>query len=259
MNKELYNNVYKLPKEVLKSLKIALYKYPNEKGLKRAKNLVNSGNITYQNLKRLKNFFKDSSSGAEFELAGGLSMKKYIDNILNNERDRVNKHQSTMRDVKINSNQDKPNNTNITTSLHENDNKIKNEGLIKNVVAIIIDNDKRILLLKRSNYKDQWQPNKWSLVGGMIEDGESPTDALKREVVEETGLNINKFNEKFVVQRSSNNVEHIFTVKYDDEPENVNIDFENNGFGWFYVDEIRKLNTVPNLLDYVRMAIIDYE
>lgn len=260
MNSKLYGNSYRVPNDILKIIKTNIYKYPNSEGIKRAKNIVNSGTLSYQNLKRLKNFFDNTNQGEQFELAGGNEMKLYIDKVLNSERNRVEKSTELKRDVLPDNTKRGVEDVNIVSSIHESEEKeIENVGLKKNVVAIIIDKDKRILLLKRSNYKDQWMPNMWSLPGGAIEDKESPEEALKREVLEETGISFEKYNEKFVVQRSSDNVEHIFTVKYDGEPEDVEVDFENNGFGWFTFGEIRYLNTVPNLTDYIRMGIKNYE
>jgi 8-oxo-dGTP pyrophosphatase MutT (NUDIX family) len=262
MNSELYNNVYLVPKDVLAAINTAIYKYPDSEGIKRAKNIVGRGKITYQNLKRLKNFFTNKTQGSEFELAGGNLMANFVNKTLDSERTRVKNTEDRTSQIKPDLNRDlKPHNTNISTAIHENDDKekeIETVGLSINVVAIIIDKDKRILLLKRSNFKDQWQPNKWSLPGGKVEEDEDSVAALKREVKEETGLDFEKFLEKFVVQRSSDNVEHIFTVKFEGEPEEVDVDFENNGFGWFTISEIRYLNTVPNLMDYIRMAITEY-
>lgn len=188
-------------------------------------------------------------------------MKSYIDKTLGSERDRVENSTENKRDFAPQSNNGiKPQSVNMVSSIHEDvDSEIETEGLDRNAVAVIIDSDKRVLLLKRSNYEDQWQPNKWSLPGGKIEEGETPVDGLKREVEEEVGIKIEKFSEKIVIQRSSNSVEHIFTVKYDGKPEDIDIDFENNGFGWFTYPEMRYLNTVPNLTDYIRMSITNYD
>lgn len=54
------------------------------------------------------------------------------------------------------------------------------------VGAVIIENN-RILLVKRAN-----EPNKgkWSVPGGLVRVGESLVDALKREIREEVGVEI---------------------------------------------------------------------
>lgn len=51
--------------------------------------------------------------------------------------------------------------------------------------AIIIENN-QILLMKRLKYGKQY----YTLVGGRLNDGESPEQAVKREVKEETGLDV---------------------------------------------------------------------
>lgn len=57
---------------------------------------------------------------------------------------------------------------------------------IQAVSAVIIEND-AVLLVKRGNAP---MKDKWNLPGGKVEGGESETDALSREVMEETGLTI---------------------------------------------------------------------
>jgi 8-oxo-dGTP diphosphatase len=53
------------------------------------------------------------------------------------------------------------------------------------VFAAIMDDDSRILCV-RMNYAT----HAWTTPGGRVESGESPHDALKREVLEESGLDV---------------------------------------------------------------------
>ena len=52
-------------------------------------------------------------------------------------------------------------------------------------VAAIFSNSEGRLLLVKPTYKDRWAP-----VGGVVEAWESPTQAIVREVKEETGLDL---------------------------------------------------------------------
>jgi len=56
------------------------------------------------------------------------------------------------------------------------------------VVAVIFDQNKQILLVK-STYQ---RLHPWGLPGGSLDYGEHPEDAVVREVLEETGLNIER-------------------------------------------------------------------
>ena len=133
------------------------------------------------------------------------------------------------------------------------------ENLTKNALAVIYNDENRVLLLKRSSYPDQWMPNKWALVGGGVEDGEEPIAGCAREIKEETGLVIKNLLERAVLQRNPDSVEHIFVAKYEGDPFNIKLDEENQGYGWFGKNEIDFLDVVPNLMDYINIAIKNYD
>lgn len=62
--------------------------------------------------------------------------------------------------------------------------KVGNRPLLIPSVGAVILNEKNELLLQ------QKRDGSWSLPSGMIEPGESPSKALKREVLEETGYSV---------------------------------------------------------------------
>lgn len=51
----------------------------------------------------------------------------------------------------------------------------------------------KILILKRSDYKTE-NANLWDFVGGSYDFGEDSIDGLKREGVEELGINLNEIH-----------------------------------------------------------------
>lgn len=65
---------------------------------------------------------------------------------------------------------------------------------MRQIAAIILENDKgELLLYKRDNKPYIPFPGYWDLIGGHVENGETPEEALVREVKEELDLDISEF------------------------------------------------------------------
>jgi 8-oxo-dGTP diphosphatase len=65
---------------------------------------------------------------------------------------------------------------------------------MKEIAAIILENDEgKFLLYLRDNKPDIPFPGYWDLIGGHIEEGETPEEALVREVKEELDLDLKEY------------------------------------------------------------------
>ena len=255
-NSELYNKTFKVPSDVLNHIQSVLVSNPSGEGVKRAKNILKSGEITYQGMKRLKNFFDyykpNTHDKTQYELSGGDLMKNFIYSKLNSERDAVRRGDKIKKSYKTDPN------LGVKAQQTPRLNEGKRKKIEKNATAIIVGEDNRILLLKRSSYPDQWMPNKWSLVGGSVEKGENPEVACKREVLEECGLEINDMVDVFAIKRDDT-MEYVFACKYDGEEVDVQLNEEHDGYGWFTTAEIKYLDTVPHLMEYITLAFKKYD
>jgi len=258
-NSELQGKTYLVPSDVLNGIQSSLVKYPNSEGVKRAKNIIHEPNMTYEAMKRLKNFFDyfnpQTGDIAQYSLAGGESMKAFIEKTLAQQRAGVQRTKNVTRDMRANPNSELQ--PHQAATINESEKKKEKQ---KNAVAVIVNNDNKILLLKRSDDPKIWMPNKWALVGGGIEKGETPQKAIEREILEEIGLEINKFVKSFTIQRHADSIEHIFACRYEGEPTDIELDTsENTNYGWYDVSEMEYLDIVPHLIEYITLVFKKYE
>jgi len=66
---------------------------------------------------------------------------------------------------------------------------------MKEIAAIILENDKgEFLLYLRDNKSGIPFPDHWDLIGGHVEEGETPEEALVREFKEELGLDLKEYS-----------------------------------------------------------------
>ena len=80
---------------------------------------------------------------------------------------------------------------------------------------IFLNRNNEVLLLLRDNKIDIPFPNMWDIPGGKVEDGESPEQALRREMTEEMFIkNLGEIN-LFKILTSENITDNIFWKRLD--------------------------------------------
>ena len=101
-NSTLENKYWELDTELINHLNKIFDAYKgneNVEGYKRLKDLINGGECTYQQMKRIKNFF-DTYKGKNHEtpylLNGGTKMKQWVDECLSNARQDVKGKKKSM-------------------------------------------------------------------------------------------------------------------------------------------------------------------
>lgn len=126
---------------------------------------------------------------------------------------------------------------------------------MKKIAAIILENDKgELLLYKRDNKQGIPFPQHWDLIGGHIEDGETPEEALVREVKEELNYDLKDyefFREYHCTERDAYpNVKYIFTGKFNVPIEDVTL-MEGDYPAYFSKEDIPGLRFANILKDVV--------
>jgi 8-oxo-dGTP diphosphatase len=106
------------------------------------------------------------------------------------------------------------------------------------IVTGVIVKDGRILLCHRSEAR-QWNPNVWDLPGGHIELGESPTEALRRELREELGIVVNSLSQQPLDRLRGPDLEmDIYAVlAWDGTPVNLAPE-EHDAIEWFAAEDL---------------------
>lgn len=122
------------------------------------------------------------------------------------------------------------------------------------VSLLLIVKDNKFLLVKRSP-EDDYHPNQWALPGGSMEEGETPEEALIREVREELGISVSNYNffNDYIIDGYNM---YVFTLVSSDFDENlIKLNEEHTNYKFFTFFEIQNLK---NKLNSTLKFIVDF-
>ena len=110
---------------------------------------------------------------------------------------------------------------------------------------ILLNRNNEVLLLLRDNKIDIPFPNMWDIPGGKVEDGESPEQALRREMTEEMFIkNLGEIN-LFKILTSENITDNIFWKRLNLNLEEIDLK-EGQRIEYFNLERIRKTKLAFN-------------
>ncbi|MDQ5938348.1 MAG: 8-oxo-dGTP diphosphatase [Patescibacteria group bacterium] len=115
--------------------------------------------------------------------------------------------------------------------------------------GIIIDNQDRVLLCHRRDY------DLWNLPGGKVEDGESPWEAVVREVQEETGLKVEIVHLSGIYSKPDKN-EVVFSFVCKILAGDITLNDEADKIEYFILDKIPN-NTSPKQVERIKDYFAD--
>lgn len=90
MNQDLKDDKYVIPDELKSTLKLRMsYMDKSDKGYSRCNSLLDNGNVTYSQAKKIKHELENELEGIDYDNVGGDDMLFFLDMSLNGRRDGV--------------------------------------------------------------------------------------------------------------------------------------------------------------------------
>jgi len=108
----------------------------------------------------------------------------------------------------------------------------------------LIEENGKFLIIKRSKDAKHF-PDCWDLPGGKLERGETPNEGLKREVKEETSLEINVFDPIFSHIQTKKKFAYIIVFECEIVSGEIKLSNEHSEYKWATKEEILELLAEP--------------
>jgi len=113
------------------------------------------------------------------------------------------------------------------------------------VVIILLNSNNEVLLLLRDNKIDIPFPNMWDIPGGKVEEGESPEQALRREMLEEMSIHNLGEIKLFKILTSENITDNIFWKRINLNLREIELN-EGQVLGYFDLKKIQETELAFN-------------
>lgn len=126
------------------------------------------------------------------------------------------------------------------------------------VAACYLEMNNKLLLLQRAHGK--LEAGKWGVPAGKLENNETPENAAKRELLEETGISlanpscIQRLNSLYIRKPEVDYIYHVFKVQLDQMP-TVHLSDEHQSYTWATLKDIETIA----LMDGAKEALQHYQ
>jgi 8-oxo-dGTP diphosphatase len=136
------------------------------------------------------------------------------------------------------------------------------------VVAVVTNEKGEVLMAKRHEPELPEAHNKWEFIGGGIDFGEDPIEALKREVREEAGVEVEviRLLPKVVTNIWSfpnGNKEQVLIISYECKiisgTPTANLDQEIGDIKFCTIEEMKKLDSLPKTYEIVQLLPTNHQ
>jgi len=109
------------------------------------------------------------------------------------------------------------------------------------VAKALIRKNSKFLMLKKSQDYD-FTGHRWEQPGGKIEDGEDRFKALKREIKEETGLQIGKLEDLVRIEIEAEECINCYVIHVGEFSGDIELSDEHEDYRWVSAEEFGKMN-----------------